>query len=165
MQSRATLNNTSKLYWKILQVSILLVFCSIYFTLKKWFIYPFPISNPHIWFISDLDNDIIYLPIQRNLRIFHFLQIWIIFIFPQISSYSIYRQSSPMIDLSPYYINLRFWIISIFRYINALSFISILSNLSFSQLSPFLWYDSFTLFPLSLFYDINAMFRWYLWFL
>ena len=47
------------------------------------------------------------------------------------SSYSIYLQSSSMIDLSPYHINLRFWIISTFPYINALPFISILSHYSF----------------------------------
>ena len=34
------------------------------------------------------------------------------------SSYSLYLQSSSMIDLSPYHINLRFWIISIFPYIS-----------------------------------------------
>mgnify|MGYP006923014933 CR=1 FL=1 len=50
--------------------------------------------------------------------------------YSQKSSYSIYRQSSHMIDLSPYYINLRFWIISVFWYINASLFISILSDLS-----------------------------------
>ena len=125
MQSRATLNNTSKLYWKIWQVSIFLVPCSIFFTLMISFIYPFPISNSYISFISDLDNDMIYLPIQLNLRIFHFLRIWIFFIcglssyfhnspnihlspYVQKPSYSIYHHSPPMIDLSPYHIDLCF---------------------------------------------------------